>query len=94
MAILTDSVSIPCAKVWDEVLMKSKFIASVAVFTLALAGALTIHVQAQTTQEGTGPSEQPSAPMEIGQDKSAQPAQAEPARPAPGAPAAAAQAAV
>src|ERR1700693_3209471 len=56
--------------------MKSKLIASFAVLTLALAGALSISMQAQTTQEGPGPSEQPSAPMEIGQDKTAQPAQA------------------
>ena len=45
--------------------MKSKSIASFAVLTLALAGALS-SVQAQTTQEGPGPSEQPSAPMEMG----------------------------
>ncbi|MGD0271826.1 MAG: hypothetical protein ABSB14_22365, partial [Candidatus Sulfotelmatobacter sp.] len=64
--------------------MKSKFLASFTALMLALASALTIH--AQTTQEGAGPSEQPSAPMEIGQDKSAQPAQAEPAQPAPAAP--------
>ena len=56
--------------------MRNKFIASFAVLTLALAGALSISVQAQTTQEGPGPSEQPSAPMEIGQIKPAQPAQA------------------
>jgi hypothetical protein len=69
--------------------MKSKFIAGFAVLTLALASALTSSVHAQTTQEGTGPSEQPSAPMEIGQDKdkSAQPAQAQPAQPAPATPA-------
>ena len=66
--------------------MKSKFIASFAVLTLALAGALSISVRAQTTQEGAGPSEQPSAPMEIGQEKSAQPAQAAPTQPAPVAP--------
>ena len=64
--------------------MRRKFIASFAVLTLALAVALSINVQAQTTQEGTGPSEQPSAPMEIGQDKPAPPAQADqPAQPAP-----------
>jgi hypothetical protein len=59
--------------------MKGKFIAGLAVLTLALAGALSISVQAQTTQEGPGPSEQPSAPMEIGQDKTAQSAPAAPA---------------
>jgi hypothetical protein len=65
--------------------MKSKFIASFPVLALALACAVSIGVQAQTTQEGPGPSEQPSAPMEIGQDKSAQPAQAQPPQPAPAA---------
>jgi hypothetical protein len=65
-------------------IMKSKFLASFAVSILALAGALSISVHAQTTQEGPGPSEQPSAPMEIGQVKPAQPAQADqPAQPAP-----------
>jgi hypothetical protein len=54
--------------------MKSKFIASLALLTLA--GAISISVQAQTTQEGPGPSEQPSAPMEMGQIRPAQPAQA------------------
>src|SRR5580704_17010950 len=53
--------------------MKTKFIAGFAVLTLALAGALSISAQAQTTQEGPGPSEQPSAPMEMGQIKPAQP---------------------
>jgi hypothetical protein len=55
--------------------MKSKFIASFAILTLAFAGAIPICLQAQTTKEGSGPSEQPSAPMEIGQIKAAQPAQ-------------------
>jgi hypothetical protein len=45
--------------------MKSRFIASVAVLSLMLAGVLSLG--AQTTEEGPGPSEQPSAPMEVGQ---------------------------
>ena len=63
--------------------MKSKFIAQFAVFALALAGALSVSTQAQTTKEGPGPSEQPSAPMEIGQVKPAQQADqtAQPAQP-------------
>jgi hypothetical protein len=55
--------------------MKSRFMAGFAVLTLALTGALSISVHAQTAQEGPGPSEQPSAPMEMGQDQSAQPPQ-------------------
>jgi hypothetical protein len=47
--------------------MKNRLIASFAVLALAFAGALTISVHAQTTDEGAGPSEQPSAPMEMGQ---------------------------
>jgi len=38
-----------------------------AVLSLTLAGAFSIGAAAQTTEEGTGPSEQPSAPMEMGQ---------------------------
>jgi hypothetical protein len=64
--------------------MKKKFMPTVAILTLAFAGVLPICVQAQTTKEGSGPSEQPSAPMEIGQIKPSQPAQADqPAQPTP-----------
>ena len=51
--------------------MKSKFIASLAVLVLAVGGAFNIAVRAQTTEEGPGPSEQPSAPMETGVDTEA-----------------------
>ena len=53
--------------------MKNKFLASFAILTLALAGAFTLRLHAQTTEEGNGPSEQPSAPMEMGQQQSTQP---------------------
>ena len=46
--------------------MKSRFIASLAVLILALSGAISLRLLAQTTDEGPGPSEQPSAPMETG----------------------------
>jgi hypothetical protein len=55
--------------------MKKMLLAKFAILTLAMAGALSIAVQAQTTEEGPGPSEQPSAPMEIGQGQSPQPPQ-------------------
>jgi hypothetical protein len=55
--------------------MKSRFMANFAILNLALAAALSVSVRAQTTEQGPGPSEQPSAPMEIGQDQSAQPPQ-------------------
>jgi hypothetical protein len=55
--------------------MKNRFIASLAVLTLALAGALSISMHAQTTEEGPGPSEQPSAPMEIGRPQYPSPPQ-------------------
>jgi hypothetical protein len=45
--------------------MKNRLIGSLAVLTLLLAGVVSL--RAQTTQEGPGPSEQPSAPMEVGQ---------------------------
>ncbi|MGC1646084.1 MAG: DUF6600 domain-containing protein [Candidatus Sulfotelmatobacter sp.] len=68
--------------------MKSRFIASLAVLTLALSGALSISAVAQTTEEGTGPTEQPSAPMEIGQDQNGlqQPGDAQPTEAQPGGP--------
>jgi hypothetical protein len=47
--------------------MKSKFIASLAIVTLILVGVFCLTAKAQTTEEGPGPSEQPSAPMEVGQ---------------------------
>src|SRR5580704_497201 len=52
--------------------MKRVFIPGFAVLALALSTALPLCIQAQTTKEGPGPSEQPSAPMEIGQIKPAQ----------------------
>ena len=47
--------------------MKNKWIGKLAIFTLALSGAVSVGAMAQTTDEGTGPTEQPSAPMEVGQ---------------------------
>jgi len=61
--------------------MKNKLIASFAVLVLALAGALTVSVYAQTTDEGSGPSEQPSAPMEMGQPQAPPPQPSMPAQP-------------
>src|SRR5229473_2301953 len=55
--------------------MKNRFIANLAILTLAVAGAFSIGMQGQTTEEGPGPSEQPSAPMEIGQPQAQQPPQ-------------------
>src|SRR5258706_4140800 len=54
--------------------MKSRFMAGLAVLALALAGAVS-SAQAQTTEEGPGPSEQPSAQMEIGQQQATPPPQ-------------------
>src|SRR3984957_12607307 len=79
--------------------VKSKFIGSLAIVALSLSfGAL-----AQTTDEGPAPSDQPSAPMEIGQSgpeappmearpndgqpSDAQPTEAEPGGPSGGGPA-------
>ena len=74
--------------------MKNRFLASLAVLTLALSGAFSISAFAQTTDEGPGPSEQPSAPMEIGQDQIGQdqagpqapPSDAQPTEAQPGGP--------
>src|SRR5580692_11009959 len=67
--------------------MKDRFIASLTILILAVAGVFTASVQAQTTDEGSGPSEQPSAPMEMGQPQPPPPPaqDAQPGRPsAPG----------
>ena len=63
--------------------MKNRFIANFAILVLALAAAFSLSVQAQTTEPGPGPTEQPSAPMEMGQPQSAPPppGQAEPGQP-------------
>ncbi|MGA2347751.1 MAG: hypothetical protein ABSF93_17190, partial [Candidatus Sulfotelmatobacter sp.] len=77
--------------------MKSRFIASLAVLTLALSGALTMSALAQTTEETPAPTDQPSAPMEIGQPGQGpmapnqsvppgQPGSAQPTEAAPGGP--------
>jgi hypothetical protein len=47
--------------------MKNRLFASLALLALMVAGVLCLSVRAQTTEEGSGPSEQPSAPMEVGQ---------------------------
>lgn len=53
--------------------MKKRFISSFAVLTLALAGVFSLSAFAQTADDGSGPSEQPSAPMEMGQSNPDQP---------------------
>jgi len=77
--------------------MKNRLAGKFAVLLLALSGALSVVAVAQTTEEGPGPSEQPSAPMEIGQpqgpdsqpydDSNAQPTEAQPGGPSGEAPA-------
>jgi len=49
--------------------MKARFISSLAVLALALSGALSTSALAQTIDESPAPSDQPSAPMEIGQSQ-------------------------
>lgn len=44
-----------------------KLTGKLAVLVLGISSALSLSALAQTTDEGPGPSEQPSAPMEIGQ---------------------------
>ena len=50
-----------------DIQVKNRLGGKFAILVLALSGALSIGAFAQTTEEGPGPSEQPSAPMEIGQ---------------------------
>jgi hypothetical protein len=58
--------------------MKNKFTTSLSVFILVLAGTLTVHAQVPTADDGTGPTEQPSAPMEMGQPQAGGPQQGDP----------------
>jgi hypothetical protein len=77
--------------------MKSKLVGRLGILVLGISGALSLGAFAQTTDEGAGPSEQPSAPMEVGQaqppdsgdagDPNAQPTEAEPGGPSGEAPA-------
>src|SRR5271166_6061125 len=64
--------------VFQEVSMKNEFIPSSTILILSLVGLLATSIYAQTTEEGPGPSEQPSAPMEVGTPQPPQPPQAEP----------------
>src|ERR1700687_2913780 len=47
--------------------MKNRLIQKLAILTLALIGTFSLSALAQSTDDGPGPSEQPSAPMEVGQ---------------------------
>lgn len=77
--------------------MKTKLVGKIGILALAISGALSLGALAQTTDEGAGPSEQPSAPMEVGQsqppdsadagDPNAQPTEAQPGGPSGEAPA-------
>ena len=73
--------------------MKSKFMASLAILTLATAGAFSVRAVAQTTEETPAPSDQPSAPMEMGVPQGPQgpgpqapPSDAQPTEAQPGGP--------
>ena len=63
--------------------MKNRFLAGLALLTLVVLGVFCLSVRAQTTEEGPAPSDQPSAPMEVGQPQgpAAQPAEAQPGGP-------------
>ena len=60
----------------NEVVMKSNLMGKFAILTLAFSSAWSIGAMAQTADDGPGPSDQPSAPMEIGQEQQAQDAPA------------------
>lgn len=53
--------------------MKNRLLGKRAILMLAVSGALSIGAVAQTTSDGPGPSEQPSAPMEVGQPQAQNP---------------------
>ena len=82
-----------------EVGMLNRLTAKFAILVLAVTGLLSVGALAQTTEDGPGPTEQPSAPMEIGQpqeqapdpqpsdDQNSQPTEAQPGGPSGEAPA-------
>ena len=49
--------------------MKKLWTGKLAILVLAFSGVLSLSGWAQTTDDGSGPTEQPSAPMEVGQDQ-------------------------
>ena len=81
--------------------MKNRLIGNLVVLVLGVTSALSVSALAQTTDPGPGPSDQPNAPMEVGQDQpqaagpqgpdtqeaDAQPTEAEPGGPSGEAPA-------
>jgi len=67
--------------------MKNKFLSSLAVLLLVLSAGTLTAINAQTTDETPAPSDQPSAPMEMGVPQQAPPpGQAPPSSPQPGQP--------
>ena len=80
--------------VGPEVVMKDRLAGKFAILILAVSCLISIGALAQTTEDGPGPTEQPDAPMEIGQgqnpqspdsqpydDQNAQPNEAQPGGP-------------
>jgi Family of unknown function (DUF6600)/FecR protein len=49
--------------------MTKNWAGKLGILILALSGVLSLSGLAQTTDDGSGPTEQPSAPMEVGQDQ-------------------------
>ena len=49
--------------------MKKLWAGKLAILVLAFSGVLSLSAWAQSTDDGSGPTEQPSAPMEVGQDQ-------------------------
>ncbi len=73
--------------------MKREMIRKPGILALVISGLLSLGAWAQTADPGPGPSEQPNAPMEVGQtqpdssDQNAQPTEAQPGGPSGEAPA-------
>jgi len=63
--------------------MKSRFLVGFGMMALILLGAFLLTAQGQTTDEGPGPTEQPSAPMEVGQTQPPAPSAATPGQQPP-----------
>src|ERR1700683_4607700 len=65
-------------EVVEKMFMKNRFLSGIAILTFSVVSSFALSAWAQTTEETPAPSDQPSAPMEMGQPQAPAPEQAQP----------------